>query len=1636
MKFESYSIIRGGPKMKNKIRKKLVWDEKGVSEIIADILILSMTVVLFAIIFAFVWGLPTPNESTYADLDGGLILDATGGRVNITHGSGEDLPGDYTKIYIIKNAGLPSQEVRELNLISGSGDIDNPSGYGITGDNTWSPGETWTYYISGITSSDTVEVRVVDTKQNSLIMSAKLLGSSLNDAPIIMERWYSPTPGANASTLYINTRVKDPDGYGDISTPGYIYAEVASLNKTYTILNLKEVSHTADTGLFSGNLTVDKGIGIYTITLHARDSLGLEDSARLMVDITHTVFNAPRILERWSIPEVGVNGTDITVYCRVEDMDGYDNIDYVTVNIGPIEDPLGADNIVNMVDPEADGIFEYSTLTYVARGDQFRLNFSAMDITSLEGTGHLNVSVSRFKPVIARTWTVPVTGMDEDAMTISAEVFEPDGYSDILEVLVNASSLDPSLGWEIMTDPEEDGIFEFDLILDVTTGGNKSVTFIARDTLGNDVEAQMKVFVSTRNAPVIMARWTDPNFPDNNSYVRVFARVTDEDGYEDINFTDAVRMNIAELNRSMSFADGWVNMTDSNWDGNFIYIPFVDQEAGSYTLYFSATDMGGNVANATLNVTILPYRPRFLSVWTNPQVGRNGTEIQIFANVMDPNGYMDIYYVSVDIAQLNESMNQSQPYWVNMTDYNQNGTFSYTMQINVSETDLYTLNFEVMDMSGNMANMSHQLLVTSYKPTILDAWYDPAPAINGTNVTIFVWTYDGDGTSDITSVIINVSALNTNLTWVNMTDPDSNNIFQNVTLINGINATGVYNTTIIVTDSTGNSYNKTLQIEVVLAAEAESEEKPTVFGLANPNAVGGGSFVYFSAYARNGSLPEEKISQVRFWWEGVPYYMDRIFENYFRYANSIQAPLVGESNAINVDVDALNATGGVVATDTIRLLVLYDETGGEVNKGTALQKNVAWIAYDQGFVITNNKTSNKTVQVFETFDVKDRFCHVKIGSNSITNTEKVNIFRLTSRTTGEVIEYPYIPDDLKFEYDGVLAGYWFFNLSFSTDDLYKYVTDNIPGKFPVGTNAEYFDVYMYIKDTTDDYFMTESWIVITESGTPDFYPYLQFYYDPDYTPGVAITDGDGDKIPDDGVSGPVSDFHTFQNTEIVYVEIVTETTDSASDVTFTNLEIQDFWGNHMISNPPDTGAVGPISTHTVGGETHYIVAVDLLRSDKDPWLFGKVAYTVIISGFKENAGDLEEFTYLAQQVIIESPSSVMDLVSGHEHAGGGTWTPKYHGHFYENRNGYFDKYLYAFQEGAKGNDDFVGEIWTVAFDDLDQDSDREIVTGRAGLNNPTLSIWENFGEGHFEERIIDDNLGSEIHSVAIGHVDKLGSLEPMDIVIGTSGGDVIYYRNDGSWDQTATIASGVGTVSIGHALEIADLDRDGDGDVVVGTSTGVKIIRNPTVGGGGWTLINLHNPGTVMSVAIGFLEEDYGTATIEDPYPDIVIGDADGDVWRYLNDDSDITAGSWDSNTIDTNVDGNNKVYVDIGNINGLRYNDVVVGCDDTLLWYENIDGGTTFVPSANILGTLPAPQLHDITAVRVGNIDGAIEDDIAISTTGASQGQDATGGIVYYYRNLGRASDWKRFTVDSLERLGAEMDIYSIEMGDGDLGS
>ncbi|UCF07500.1 MAG: type IV pilin N-terminal domain-containing protein [Thermoplasmata archaeon] len=1629
--------------MRVKVRRKMKWDEHGVSEIIADILILAMTVVLFAIIFAFVWTLPAPNESTYADLEGDIELDPVGVTIYVNHLSGEDLRGSYTEIYLYKNV---NEKIKILSTKGSPGDDpDNPWGYGLEDDDTWSPGETWTFYMVGVDSSDELEIKVWDSQVNFVVHSQKLLGAGVNDAPFVMERWYSPAPAMNASAVTISANVMDPDGWGDISANGSVYVDISQINKTYTTASMNMVSHTGTRILAqTAPIVIDKGEGTFTLTITVVDATGLKDTGRIVLNIGDTAKNAPQIRERWSIPEVGVNGTDITIYARVIDEDGYGNIDFpVMVDIGNLTN--GTPVWLGMTDPEQDSIFERTVSPInVSLGDMYRVNFHVTDITGLEDSDYLDINVKSFNPVIARTWTVNQTGKDEEYIYVYAEVSDPDGYSDISDVWVNLSELNPAFEWVQMVDLEQDGIFESSVLIDVVAGGNKTLNFVARDNEGNDVAATMKVFVTTKMPPVILERWTNPHFPDNGSEVSIFARVIDPDGYEDL---DYVQVNITALDRTLAENNTWtwVNMIDPNQDGNFINVTLVDREAGAYMIEFRAFDKGNNSAYATLNLTILPFRPRFLNVWTNPTIGRNGSSIQIYANVMDPNGYADIDTVTVDIVQLNQSLNQSDPMWMEMVDFNRNGTFLNVTMINVDETGIYILNFTVRDLDGNEATISHELIVTSYKPSIIQTWYSPSPAINGTNVTIYAWLWDDDGADDIASVMINVSALNSTLTWVNMTDPEEDGVFTVQTLIDAVNVSAVYNVTIEAFDTTGNPVNKTVGIQVDLTPPPSGEEDMVFIGDVTPNGVGSQGNIYCSAITKNGTTPNKRIAQVRVrvQWQGGWHYLTRMFDWYYKLLSPphIIADSTSAGNIYRtVYFEALNDTGATIAYDNITLLILFDESGGEVKKGTALEQNVAWIANDQGFVITNNKTSNAMVQIFDINIVpKNEHVWVKIGSNTITNTEKTNIFQLRSRSTGKIVANFSSPVK-QFEYDGVLAGYWFFVLDFSAVDLWNWQRANIPGN-PV---SEYYYIYMKIKDTTDDYFATNSWIVV-HNGSLGSYPKTELLYDPGYIPGGGTFVDVNDDGLDDSISVVAEPLeHIYNSTDYIYVKIYTKSVQSPpTDATFDNLELQDFHGNQIISGGEGSPSGVPLNQKIITpvgiDGTNYTIGINLLRADKDPWLIGENAYTIIIRNFRD---DDENVSYIAIPCMIKSPASIMDIVIGHDDSGGPTSEDQYHGQYYENMNGYFNFYAYAWVSGGSGQLDYIGDINSVDFEDVDDDDDRDIICGREGYKSGggkdfyyTFSIYWNLGNGYFDEEVINDSLPGDPYSVVAGEVDY--GNDALDIVVGCSNGDVFVFYNDGYWTQVMiTDNQNGGDVDDpqdkGHTIEIADLDGDGDGDVAVGTDDGLKIFRNNGVSS--WENVINFNPGEVVSITIDLISND--------AYPDIIVGTAGSDIYKVINTDGDI--GSLQLVVVAEDINGANPVFLDVGNIDGVGYPDIVAGAGGKIMVYNTFDGGSSWNQNiSNVDGGFPTGR--SITALEVGNIDGAIEDDIAVATDQLSTGQPKTehGGKVLMYRNLGRATGsiaeghWKRFEVDDLIRynLGG-MHINCLAIGDANLGN
>src|SRR5437899_11910337 len=81
-------------------------DDRGISEVVGTILILGMTVSLFAAIIVWVTSIPTPQANTRLELDGQLIplKDNSGNwagvNITITHRGGERMSFLDTRIYL------------------------------------------------------------------------------------------------------------------------------------------------------------------------------------------------------------------------------------------------------------------------------------------------------------------------------------------------------------------------------------------------------------------------------------------------------------------------------------------------------------------------------------------------------------------------------------------------------------------------------------------------------------------------------------------------------------------------------------------------------------------------------------------------------------------------------------------------------------------------------------------------------------------------------------------------------------------------------------------------------------------------------------------------------------------------------------------------------------------------------------------------------------------------------------------------------------------------------------------------------------------------------------------------------------------------------------------------------------------------------------------------------------------------------------------------------------------------------------------------------------------------------------------------------------------------------------------------
>jgi hypothetical protein len=284
------------------------------------------------------------------------------------------------------------------------------------------------------------------------------------------------------------------------------------------------------------------------------------------------------------------------------------------------------------------------------------------------------------------------------------------------------------------------------------------------------------------------------------------------------------------------------------------------------------------------------------------------------------------------------------------------------------------------------------------------------------------------------------------------------------------------------------------------------------------------------------------------------------------------------------------------------------------------------------------------------------------------------------------------------------------------------------------------------------------------------------------------------------------------------------------------------------------------------------------------------------------------------------------------------------------------------------NADGADEVYA---SDLDGDGDADILS--ASRNDDTISYFENRineGFGFPNETIVMPSARADGANEAIA-VDLNGD-GALDIVTASSNdGKLAWHENDGTrWFSPQKVIS----TSAGQGLDAGDIDGDGDNDLV-STSFGGDTVAwyENTDGAGTFSAANVLSA-NVDGALSSYLADLDGDGDLDV----LAVGQRDDTVYWFENLNG---AGSFSSeNIIWTAADGANEVIA--ADIDGDTDLDVIVASryDDTVAWFENTDGNGAFSNEKVIVD-----NALDVVDVHPADLDGDGDVDLLYAPSDAN---------------------------------------------------
>ncbi|MDC0235177.1 VCBS repeat-containing protein, partial [Candidatus Marinimicrobia bacterium] len=289
------------------------------------------------------------------------------------------------------------------------------------------------------------------------------------------------------------------------------------------------------------------------------------------------------------------------------------------------------------------------------------------------------------------------------------------------------------------------------------------------------------------------------------------------------------------------------------------------------------------------------------------------------------------------------------------------------------------------------------------------------------------------------------------------------------------------------------------------------------------------------------------------------------------------------------------------------------------------------------------------------------------------------------------------------------------------------------------------------------------------------------------------------------------------------------------------------------------------------------------------------------------------------------------------------------------------------------------QAYSVFAADMDNDGDMDIVS--ASYNDDAIAWYENDGAAD-PSWTAADIATSANGAIAVFAAD-MDNDGDMDIVSASMNDDAIaWYENDGAANPSWTAADIATNIDGAYSVYAADMDNDGDMDIISGAFTGKTIdwFENDGAADPSWTAANIKPEADGKRIT-----SVYAADMDNDGDMDIVFASSNDVIAWYENDGA--ANPSWTAADIATSADGARSVFAaDIDNDGDM---DIVSASlnDDTIAWYENDGAANPSWTAADI-----ATSADEAWSVVVADMDNDGDMDIV----SASMGDDA----IAWYEN------------------------------------